>query len=198
MPTIERLELKTDNNSNFADIYHKYKDAVLANIKTFVKNDSIAYDILQDVFVTFWENRYKLDSEKNVAGWLFVVSHNKSVNYLKKKVREAIVPEINSLESESIHGESYEEEQEFALKLEQVKAAVNILPARKREAFVRCKLNGEPLEEVSQRMGISIDSLKDYLKQSTRMIRQHLIANLGKGYTAVLICKVIQKFSENQ
>ncbi|MBX2952739.1 MAG: sigma-70 family RNA polymerase sigma factor [Leadbetterella sp.] len=171
--------------TDLLDIYLRYKDAVFTNIKYFVKDEAIANDILQDVFVAFWENRSHLTSEKNIAGWLFVVSHNKSLNYVKKKVRES-VSIANFIQQEDSPADAAHEEAEHIKRLALVMSATRHLSHKKKEAFIRCKIEGEPLESVSQNMGISLVSLKDYLKQATRAIRQHVETLYGKEFLLAL------------
>ncbi|WP_431212046.1 RNA polymerase sigma factor [Puia sp. P3] len=67
----------------FDEIYHQYHNAVYSNIYKLVRQEAVAEDILQEVFIALWENRRRLEPAK-VAGWLFVTSYNKSVKYLKK------------------------------------------------------------------------------------------------------------------
>ena len=171
--------------TDLLDIYMRYKDAVFANIKRFVKNDAIANDILQDVFVAFWENRAHLNSEKNIAGWLFVVSHNKSLNYVKQKLRESASLANFMQEEGGLTDAGHEKEAEYTNRLALVMSATQHLSEKKKEAFIRCKIEGEPLEIVSQNMGISLVSLKDYLKQATRAIRRHIEVLYGKEFLLV-------------
>jgi RNA polymerase sigma factor (sigma-70 family) len=74
----------------FDALYHQYKKQVYRNIFKLVRNSDAAEDLLQEVFITLWENRSELQSDRSVAGWLFVVSHNKAQSFLRKKVRESL------------------------------------------------------------------------------------------------------------
>lgn len=175
-----------ESDTDLLDIYQRYKDAVFANIKHFVKNDAIASDILHDVFVAFWENRHRLNSEKNIAGWLFVVSHNKSLNYVKQKVRESVGIANFIREEGLLQVPATEKEAEYVQRLALIMKAADQLSDKKKEAFIRCKIEGEPPEAVSQNMGISLVSLKDYLKQATRTVRRHIETLYGKEILLVL------------
>ncbi len=77
-----------DNIEMFYFFYKKYYKNIYLNILKLVQLPQSAEDILQDVFLTFWENRNKLSSEQSISGWLFVVSHSKSLSYLKKKAEK--------------------------------------------------------------------------------------------------------------
>ena len=159
--------------TSFDDLYYQYHQAVYANIWKMVKLREVAEDILQEVFMALWQNRQKLDAGK-VAGWLFVTSHNKAIKYLKKTQKEQAV----SLETTALYNTSYEEppisEEGYNFQLAIVEEAVNCLPARKKAVFILCRYEGKSYEDVAHILGISVNSVKDYLKQSNRFIKTYI------------------------
>jgi RNA polymerase sigma factor (sigma-70 family) len=74
--------------ASFNAVYNKYHNAVYANILKYVQSKAQAEDILQEVFLSLWENRQNLRENGSVGGWLFVVSHNKSLAFLRKALTE--------------------------------------------------------------------------------------------------------------
>jgi RNA polymerase sigma factor (sigma-70 family) len=159
--------------AHFDRLYHQYHQAVYANIYKMVCRQQCAEDLLQEVFLAFWENRRSLDAER-VAGWLFVVSYNKAASYLKKQLKEAnlLVPVINL--SNDIIVPEQPDERLYQLRLSVVEEAINHLPARKKEVFRLCRFEGRSYDEVAALLGISVVSVKDYLKQSTQFIRKYI------------------------
>lgn len=157
----------------FDAFYHQYKQVVYANIVKMVKQPEAAEDLLQEVFIALWQNRHKLRQDRSVAGWLFVVSYNKAATYLKQQLKSAIVLVPEAHYPDIIPHEEPLEEELYQAQLAIVEAAINQLPARKKEVFRLCRLEGRPYEEVALTMGISVTSVKDYLKQSVRFIREY-------------------------
>jgi RNA polymerase sigma-70 factor (ECF subfamily) len=166
-------QLSRGSISAFDTFYHQYNRVVYANIAKMVKQPEAAEDLLQEVFIALWQNRHKLKQDRSVAGWLFVVSYNKAATYLKQQLKSAIVlvPEENY--PEIIPQDEPLEEELYQTQLAIVEAAINQLPARKKEVFRLCRLEGRPYEEVALTLGISVTSVKDYLKQSVRFIREY-------------------------
>jgi RNA polymerase sigma-70 factor (family 1) len=158
---------------HFDTLYQQYHQAVYANISKMVRQQEAAEDILQEVFMALWENLPQLDTER-VPGWLFVVSYNKSISWLKKKLKEpAIVLQDAAAELQAPE-DTAEEEAIYRLKLSIVEEAVSRLPERKKEVFRLCRFEGRSYDEVAGMLGISAASVKDYLKQSTRFIREYV------------------------
>jgi RNA polymerase sigma-70 factor (family 1) len=168
------LNVSTNEDlANFDRLYHQYHQAVYANIYKMVCRQQCAEDLLQEVFLALWENRRSLDAER-VAGWLFVVSYNKAASYLKKQLREAnlLVPAIDLPDDIMVAGQP--DERLYQLRLSVVEEAINHLPARKKEVFRLCRFEGRSYDEVANLLGISVVSVKDYLKQSTQFIRKYI------------------------
>jgi len=157
----------------FENYYQKYSQAVYANIRKLVGDPELAQDLLQDVFVSLWENWGKVDMER-VANWLFVVSYNKSVTCLKKRLRERteVSDEINF--SEELLEETTFDEDLYSFKLSLLEEAIEKLPTRKRQVFRLCRMEGRSADEVAEILGISAVSVKDYLKQATRSIKNYV------------------------
>lgn len=170
--------------SAFEALYHRYKHPVFANIRKMVPDPDAAEDLLQEVFIALWENRQALDPAKGVGGWLFVVSYNKAASYLKKKLREAAILEPEAELAELAIADEPADEELTGLQLALVEEAVRYLPARKQAVFRLFHFEGKSAEEVAATTGISVASVKDYLKQSTRFIREYI--HLGHTPTQAL------------
>ena len=165
------------NTQAFDFYYNKYHQAIFANIYRIIQDRTFAQDILHDVFLAFWEKKHTIKSADAVIGWLFVASQNKALTFIKKKLKESTILLDNPVIVEQIM-ESPEINEEFYRKqLEMLEDAVNHLPKRKKEVFSLCRYEGKSLAYAAATLGISEDSAKDYLKQSTRMIKQYIQAN---------------------
>jgi RNA polymerase sigma-70 factor (ECF subfamily) len=158
----------------FDELYHQNNQAVYANILKLVHQQDVAEDILQEVFMALWQHRHKLEGDK-VSGWLFVTSYNKSLKYLhrqKKQPVTTLTEEIITQTGSTFDDTPYEEL--FNMRLSMIEEAVNLLPDRKKKVFVLYRYEGKSLEDVAHTLGISVHSVKDYLKQSNRFIRDYI------------------------
>ncbi|MFD1871455.1 sigma-70 family RNA polymerase sigma factor [Hymenobacter bucti] len=182
--TAQLTALALGQRAAFEALYHRYKQPVFANIRKMVPDPDAAEDLLQETFIALWENRTALDPAKGAGGWLFVVSYNKAASYLKKKLREAAILELETDLAELAVADELADEELYTSQLALVEEAVRHLPARKQAVFRLCRFEGKSAEEVAAATGISVASVKDYLKQSTRFIREYI--HLGHSPTQAL------------
>jgi len=177
---IEILKQLVKGNAEAFDVlYQKYYQSIYNNICKMVADSLAAEDILQEVFLALWENKQKVHVDRSVAGWLFVVSYNKSATYLKQKLKESFIIQPGSVETVYVPllHEEKNDEGIFQMQVDLIDDAVSHLPSRKKEAFRLCRFEGKTYEEVAERMGISVQSVKDYLKQATVFIKDYIKNN---------------------
>lgn len=186
--SVNKLSLITREDVIVFDrIYGQYSKAVYANIFKIVKQHEIAEDIQHEVFISFWENRERIDQDKSAAGWLFVVSSNKAITYLKKKVKESIVF-VESYELfESVLTEDISSENSYLEQLAIIEEAAKHLSPRIKEVFRLSRFEGYSVDEVAAQLGLTASSVKDYLKQSTQFIRIYIANRFPASGTVSLI-----------
>ena len=77
--------VKLDNKSIFEEFYSKYKKLVYGIAFSILKNKEDSEDIIQIVFSKIYSlNKEKLPT-KNYASWLYSLTKNETISYLRKK-----------------------------------------------------------------------------------------------------------------
>lgn len=92
------IEIKYGNNIAFEKLYKNYKNLVYKIAYSILKNPHDSEDIVQIVF----EKIYSMDKEKlptrNESSWLYSVTKNETINYLKKKKNYVDLDDIYEIE----------------------------------------------------------------------------------------------------
>ncbi len=153
----------------FDELYWKYQRAVFQNALRLTRNTSAAEDIVQEVFVSLWEKKESVNPDLPLAGWLFVSSYNRSVNILKKRLRESLV--VDKLKNKDFGTETFTEISDLQFSI--LNEAVAMLPLQKRRVFELCKLQGKTYEEAASDMQISRHTVKEYLSDAMKFIRDY-------------------------
>ena len=163
--------LTRSDTAAFDALYYKYHNAVFANICKLIKNQEAAEDILQEVFVSLWENRKKIDRERSVGGWLFVVSYNKAIKFLQKTVRER----IGTLEETAHHiaEETGTDHEHLEYQCSLINEAIDYLSPKKKLVFTLCKLEGKTYEEAALETGISPNTVKEYVSAASKFVKAY-------------------------
>lgn len=124
-----------------------HADDVLRYLAKNIKDGEVAKDILQDTFVSLWENKEKLEPSK-IKNWLFTVAHNNMLKLFRyNKIRQNSFIEENSSES------NLENTQLIDQLLKQ-------LPDKMRQCLMLKDWQGFSIKEISEILDISEENVK--------------------------------------
>lgn len=124
-----------------------HADDVLRYLAKNIKDGEVAKDILQDTFVSLWENKEKVEPSK-IKNWLFTVAHNNMLKLFRyNKIRQNSFIEENSSES------NLENTQLIDQLLKQ-------LPHRMRQCLMLKDWQGFSIKEIAEILDISEENVK--------------------------------------
>ena len=179
--------LRNDDISAFNALYWEYHGAIYANAFKLIRDSVIAEDIVQEVFVTLWEKRHMIDPNLDIVGWLFVVSHHKTVDQLKRKLRQALAEKI-------LHtifaGNTAIENDITDEQLGVIEKAVDQLSPQKRRVFELCKVQGRTYKKAAEELHISKYTVKEYLSEAIISIKKYI--GQHPNHAGIFICFFVQ------
>jgi RNA polymerase sigma factor (sigma-70 family) len=79
------VNLKENREKSFNELYEKYDKLIYAISFSILKNKENSEDIVQIVFTKIYRLDNKKLPETNEASWLYTLTKNESLNYLKKQ-----------------------------------------------------------------------------------------------------------------
>ncbi|MDN3582387.1 RNA polymerase sigma factor [Mucilaginibacter flavus] len=171
----------------FDAIYHKYHHAIYRNIYKFTKDEDVSQDIMQDIFIALWEKRMEINPDKSLSGWLFVLSFNRSISYLRRKLKETTIVNTIPFDEAEPDIESIQliDDQYYLLY-----EAINQLSPQKKKVFTLCKLEGKTYEEAAEKLNLSKHTVKEYLGNAVTSVKSHINSNpVGlKAVSVIVFC----------
>ena len=163
---VERLQ-KGDMEA-FNTLYLKYHSALYSNILRLCRDEIVAEDLLQETFIALWEKRHLLDPNQEISGWLFVVSYNKSVSFLKIKLKESMAKST----SQQIDYGSDDRVEIVENQINVLEKGILLLSPQKRMVFDLCKLQRKTYEEAARELNISKHTVKEYLSDAMDFLKE--------------------------
>jgi len=122
----ELIARSIDGDSEaYAELVDRYKNAVYYHCFAVVRDEDAAADLAQETFISAFYNINRYDDTYRLSTWLFKISTNKCLNYIKKKRKEvtaddsviaAIVSNEPSSHTKALHAELHEAVQKLSPK----------------------------------------------------------------------------------
>ena len=151
--------------------FQEYADLLYYRALGYVHHSQVAEDVVQEVFIRFWDNRAKLDISVSVAAYLTRSVVNGCRNYLEhRSVRNRYEQEFQSENSEIDEGEEFDSEELESLR-KRLRAFVDSLPEKCREIFILACVEGLKYREVAERLDVSVNTVKSQVKSAYAKVR---------------------------
>jgi RNA polymerase sigma-70 factor (ECF subfamily) len=141
----------------------------------YLKDPAQAEEIVNDVFLKIWEDGGNIRIETSLKSYIYKAVINRSINALNKNKRELTY----KTDLKNIPEESYElrqiEENELRIKLY---AAIDQLPDQCRRVFEMSRFEELKQQEIADRLGISIKTVKNHITIALKQLSISVIKNL--------------------
>lgn len=167
------LALKAGDEDAFKCLYNRYKEKVYNFARLYNTSSLEVEEIVQEVFVKLWESRDVLDVEKNIEGYLFIITRNHIFNSSRRHFNEPFyqVTVLEALE------ESYniEEELETSDLREYVQTLINMLPPRQQEVYRLSREKHLTYKEIASNLHISEKTVEHHISDALKFLKKNLL-----------------------
>jgi len=142
-----------------------------------VKDNQVAEDIVQEVFVKVWKNLDKYNADKKFSTWIFAITKNAAYDWLKKKKSipfAAFEKEDGTNLLEYVEDETILHSQALLQKMDDAKSAqefLNALSPQNKTILLLHYQQGFALAEIAQIMGHSPNTIKSKYRRAILSLR---------------------------
>ena len=168
---LRRLQLGDERA--FTEIYGIHKDRIGYRLLRLLKSEALAEEILQDLFLKIWQTRASIDLSKSFKAYLYRIAENLVYDLFRKAAKEKeLLEQIVSANTElysHIEENLFQKENEYILH-----EALSMLPTRRKEVFIACKLEGKSYKQVAEELGISATTVNDHIQKASIFLKAHI------------------------
>lgn len=139
-----------------------------------------AEDITQEVMIRFWENMDQINM-LNIKTWLYRTAYNRCIDLLRKRKLELNreIPLDESMEESfpapesNIPNKAIETKEQNEILI----IAINNLPEDQKNVLIMYELQGLKYREISNVMGLPINTVKVYIMRARKNLHNSIINN---------------------
>jgi len=182
------IRLQEGDKTSFESVFDHYYHRLYAFIIQYVHDSEITKNILQDVFLVLWEKKSILLDDTNLNAWLYTVTKNKALKYLRHKeyVNNYIESSLLSQKEALLYAAALEEidTSEFAFReIEKIiQHTLNSLPEQVNLVFKLSRFSNLKNREIAKKLDISEKTVEANITKSLKILRVAL-----KDYLPVVI-----------
>lgn len=180
----------TDDHDAFSVLVHRYNKRLYGIIRNRVRDEDDSKDILQEVFISFWNRRHRLELRGEIFPYLsqavryaVIDWHIKHEQYLTKI--ELLLPESETpaVDKQIIANE---------LRLE-ILELTDKLPLTVRTVFKLSKIDHKTNREIAEELKLSDKTVRNSLSIAINFLRRHMGITLTLAAFRIIIEQIFAK-----
>jgi RNA polymerase sigma-70 factor, ECF subfamily len=183
--------LRDGERTAFEEIYEDFFGVIYHLSLQYLHDEKVSEEIVQDSFMKLWEIRETLNEQFNVRNFLYTITKNNCLNYLRnQKIALKHQESIKYLEMQ-FNYEALEKlgtYVEFEELREKIDLAIAALPDDLRETFLLSRFEDLHYKEIAEKLSISVKTVEARMSKTLRILRVEL-----KDYVT-LICLISNFF----
>jgi RNA polymerase sigma-70 factor (family 1) len=167
------LEIKADNMFAFDTLYKKYSNRVYKFGYSILKSQTESENLTQDVFLSLWENRNKVEKDASVKSYLFTIAYNSAITIIRNKARESRFFEY-LMTLQEINEDPVNLNLEYKELTERLDEIINLLPKRQKEVYLLHRVEGLKYAEIAKQLNLSLNTIENHMSRALKTIREKL------------------------
>ncbi len=169
-----------NDKAAFGRLVEKYQSLVVNTAFGFVHEKFDAEDIAQEVFIDVYDSIKNFRGEAGISTWLYRITVNKSLNFLRSKKRRQWIHSIESFFSRDNVNPDRLEIPDTDNKLEEKERseilhnAIENLSKNQRIAFTLHKYEDLSYKEIAKIMNVSLSSVESLMHRAKKNLQKQL------------------------
>lgn len=180
-------QMQAGSEEAFTALFNYYSPKLYANIIRMLRDAEMTEEIVQELFMKIWQKRKSIGLKENFAGYIYRIAQNLIHDYFRKIKKDRKLLERFRLilaEESYDHIEATLRYHESAAILSE---AVERLSPQQKKVYHFVKEEGCTYKQAAELMGISPQTVKEYLTSATKSIKKYMVHSLGNENLLILL-----------
>jgi len=173
---------KLSKNEKYAynEIFRRYYFRIYNYVRNYVLNDEVAKELTQDTFLLLWEKRSSLKKNTNLKAYLFIISRNNCINYLRHATAKRNYSEFTRYRFEDLRLNYVALKDEISEKIiynelfYKIQKAIDQLPPKCKNIFMLSRFKEFKNREIAESLNISIKTVENQITEALKKIRNQI------------------------
>ena len=151
-----------------SELYRRYFDRVHSYCLSLSKNQEVALDLTQDVFLKITEHLDELRNPELFSAWIFRIARNRFINYVKASAQSAQM--LASAVEDVDDPEERESAMEREVLFQKIQGVLDQIPEIDRELLVAKYFYKESIHHLEVKYGLSESAIKMRLSRARQRV----------------------------
>lgn len=174
------LRVREGDDTSFALLLERHRGPVVHFLYRMVQNQPVSEELAQEVFLRVYRSRANYEPTAKFTTWLFRIATHLALNSIrdgrKEKGQERLNEDLPGGAERQVADRQATIEQEllFEVTLREVRAAIDVLPAKQRAAVMMHKYEELEYTQIARALSCSESAVKSLLFRAYETLRARL------------------------
>ncbi|MCP2028406.1 RNA polymerase sigma-70 factor (ECF subfamily) [Flavobacterium sp. HSC-32F16] len=169
-------ELQKQNKTVYKNVFDRFYKELVIYAHNFLFDQQASEDVVQEVFISLWENAKNIEIKSSLKAYLFAMVRNRCLNYLKSiKITDDLnLIDLNSMLVLEDDLDLISEEEKNIL-YNQILKIIETFPESMQQVFKLKFIENYSYNEIADELGVSVNTVKTQLQRAKTKISQSLV-----------------------
>jgi RNA polymerase sigma-70 factor (ECF subfamily) len=174
------LRVREGDGGSFALLLNRHRGPVIQFLYRMVQDRAVAEELAQEAFLRVYRARGTYEPTAKFTTWLFRIASHLAMNWVRdqkgEKGKESLDRDFGDGVLRQVHDRrpSVEQELLFEVKLQEVRRAIELLPAKQRAAVLMHKYEEMDYNQIAAALNCSESAIKSLLFRAYESLRARL------------------------
>jgi RNA polymerase sigma-70 factor (ECF subfamily) len=174
------IGIKQGNHYSFKSLFELYSVPLYQFSNSYLKSKEAAEDVVQEVFTILWNKRENLRTDSSFKSYLFTIA----VNAIRKRFNSLV--KVNQVKHDlileySANNYDLDENGDYQMLLDKLDVLIERMPEKRKQVFVKKKLENKSAKEISDELGISVKTVEYHISEGMKFLKSEFARLQTKG-----------------
>ncbi len=165
--------LKADDARALDLLYDRYYFRLYRFCKGLIKLEDEVDDILQNVFLKIWLNRFKITTAETFTAYIFTITKNAVVSFIRAHEKD-IKLRMGLQENQILYDFETESKIEYEEMEQKVNSLLEQLPETTKTIYEFSRKQGLSNKEISNKLGVSVKTVEYHITKTLKVFKENL------------------------
>ncbi|GAA0890838.1 RNA polymerase sigma-70 factor [Fulvivirga kasyanovii] len=170
-------QIRSGDEQAFEVLFKRHYAGMCGYAFRYVEDNAQAEEVVQDVFLNFWEKRLTLEITGSIEAYLYRSVRNACLNHIKHTKVKLRYAESQVMSLSETDNQVSDKVVELELR-EKIDICVDQLPPERKRIFKLSREEGLKYKEIAGQLGLSVKTVEAQMGKALKFLRENLMEYL--------------------
>lgn len=164
--------LKTQHQTYFDQLYKRYSSKIYGKSLSLLKNEEMAHDATQDIFIKILLNLAKFSGKSRFSTWIYSITYNYCIDAIRKRKKDRSTSIDDVSELYDMADDDIEDKFLMEMNVKRLKVVLNKIPVGDKAILLMKYQDSMSIKEIGHIVQKSESAVKMKIKRAKQKFRK--------------------------